>query len=53
MRQELLAWFQKVQPAAVYVWFGDDYGSTAGCCVLPDSELFFGSPDDVHGSAAH
>jgi hypothetical protein len=50
-KQERLGWLQRVQRDAVYVWFGDDYGTTAGCCVLPDSELFFGTPAEVHGPA--
>ena len=48
-KQERLAWLQSVQDAAVYVSFGDDLGMVSGCCVMPDSELFFGSPDDVDG----
>jgi hypothetical protein len=50
-KQERLAWLQSVQDAAVYVSFGDDLGTVAGCCVMPDSELFFGSPDEVDGPA--
>lgn len=49
--QEQLAWYQSVQEAAVYISFGDDLSVTASCCVLPDSELFFGSPDEVNGHA--
>lgn len=50
-KQERLAWLQSVQDAAVYVTFGDDLRAVAACCVLPDSELFFGRPDEVHGPA--
>ena len=50
-KQERLAWFQSVQDAAVQVSFGDDLGNVASCCVMPDSELFFGSPDEVDGPA--
>jgi len=50
-KQEHLAWLQSVQNSAVYVSFGDDLGTMACCCVIPDSELFFGSPDEVDGSA--
>src|SRR5579883_1896764 len=50
-KQERLAWIQSVEDAAVYVSFGDDLGTMAGCCVMPDSELFFGSPDEVDGPA--
>jgi hypothetical protein len=50
-KQERLAWLQSVQDSAVYVSFGDDLGTMAGCCVMPDSELFFGHPDEVDGPA--
>lgn len=50
-KQERLAWLQSVQDAAVYVSFGDDLGNVASCCVKPDSELFFDSPDEVGGPA--
>jgi hypothetical protein len=50
-KQERLAWFQSVQDAAVMVSFGDDLGLVASCCVLPDAELLFGSPDEVDGPA--
>ncbi|AWM35589.1 hypothetical protein GobsT_67360 [Gemmata obscuriglobus] len=48
---ERLARLQSVQHAAVCVSFGDDLGNVAACCVMPDSELFFGSPDEVDGPA--
>jgi hypothetical protein len=51
IKQEQLAKLQSVQDAAVYVSFGDDLGLVAGCCVMPDTELFFGSPDEVDGPA--
>jgi len=50
-KQERLAWLQSVQNEAVYVSFGDDVGLVASCCVKPDSELFFDSPDEIHGPA--
>ncbi len=50
-KQERLAWFQSVQDSAVYVSFGDDLGVVANCCVMPDSELFFGHGDEVDGPA--
>ena len=50
-KQERLAWLQSIQNDAVYVSFGDDLGLVASCCVQPGSELFFGSPDEVHGPA--
>lgn len=50
-KQERLAWFHSIQHSAVYVVFGDDYGVQAGCCVMPESELFFGSRDEVDGPA--
>lgn len=50
-KQERLAWLQSVQKDAVYVSFGDDLGLVASCCVKPDSELFFDSPDEIHGDA--
>lgn len=46
-----MAELQSVQDAAVQVSFGDDLGLVASCCVMPDSELFFGSPDEVDGPA--
>ena len=33
------------------VSFGDNLGLLASCCVMTDSELFFGSPDEVDGPA--
>jgi hypothetical protein len=50
-KRERLAWLQSVQDAAVYVSFGDDLDTIAGCSVMPESELFFGSPDEVIGPA--
>ncbi len=46
-----LAWLLSVRNAAVYVSFGDAPGLVAACCVMPDSELFFGLPDEVDGPA--
>jgi hypothetical protein len=50
-KQERLAWLRSVQNDAVYVSFGDDLGLVASCCVKPCSELFFDSPDEIHGPA--
>ena len=50
-KQERLAWLQSIQEAAVYVYFGDDLNTMAGCCLKPDTELFFDSPDEIHGPA--
>jgi hypothetical protein len=50
-KQERLAWLQSAQGTAVYVSFGDDLELMASCCVMPDSELFFGNPDEVDGPA--
>jgi hypothetical protein len=50
-KQEQLARLRLIQEAAVYVSFGDDRGLVADCCVMPDSALFFGSPDEVDGGA--
>jgi hypothetical protein len=50
-KQEQLAWLQSIQNDAVYVSFGDDFGSVASCCVQPSSELFFDSPDAIDGPA--
>ena len=50
-KQERVAWFLSIRDAAVQVSFGDDLGTVASCCVTPDSELFFGSPDEVDGPA--
>jgi hypothetical protein len=50
-KHERLAWFQSIQGDAVYVSFGDDLGLVARCCVMPDSELFFDSPDEIDGPA--
>jgi len=50
-KQERLAWLQSIQNDAVYVSFGDNLGLMASCCVQPDSELFFDSPDVIHGPA--
>ena len=50
-KQEQLARLYAAQNAAVYVSFGDDRGMRARCCVMPDSALFFDSPDEVNGQA--
>ena len=51
-KQTQLAWLQTVQETAVYVSFGDDsLGPAASCCVMSDSDLFFDSPDEIHGDA--
>jgi hypothetical protein len=50
-KQERLSWLQSVQNDAVFVSFGDDLALVASCCVEPGSELFFDSPDEIHGSA--
>ncbi len=50
-KQERLEWLQSVQDSAVYVSFGDDLGTVAGCCVMPDDALFFGDDDAVAGPA--
>jgi hypothetical protein len=50
-KQERLAWLQSVQEEAVYVSFGDELGLVASCCVMPDSGLFFDSPDELNGPA--
>ncbi len=50
-KNERLAWYQSVQDAALYVSFGDELGLVASCCVMPNSELFFDSPDEVDGPA--
>lgn len=50
-KQERLEWLQSIQNDAVYVSFGDDLSMMASCCVQPESELFFGSPDEIDGPA--
>lgn len=50
-KQERLAWYQSVQDSAVYVSFGDGLAVSASCCLMPDSELFFDSPDEIDGPA--
>jgi hypothetical protein len=50
-KEERLTRLQSVQNEACYVSFGDDLGLVASCCVMPDSELCFGSPEEVHGPA--
>lgn len=50
-KQEELEWLQSIQDEAVYVSFGDELSVIASCCVMPESELFFGSPDEVDGDA--
>jgi hypothetical protein len=48
-KQERLRLFGAFQDASAYVVFGDDTLTTAAFCYMPDSEVFFGSPDEVHG----
>jgi hypothetical protein len=50
-KQERIKWFQSVQDAAILVTFGDDLHTVASTCVMPHSELFFGSADEVDGPA--
>jgi hypothetical protein len=50
-KQERVAWLQSVQGAAVFVSFGDDLGTLASCCVMPDSALFFDGRDELKGVA--
>jgi len=50
-KADRIAHLQSIQDAVVYVVFGDDTLVTAGCCLLPNEELFFGNPDEVDGEA--
>ena len=50
-KQERLAWLRSVQNEAVMVAFSDGSDAVAQTCVMPDSELFFGSPDAIDGAA--
>ena len=50
-KQDRIAALQAAQDYAVYVCFGDDPSVSAACCIMPESELFFGSPDEVDGDA--
>jgi hypothetical protein len=50
-KHDRLTWLQSIQNDAVYVSFGDDQSMVASCCVKPGSELFFDSPDEIHGPA--
>jgi hypothetical protein len=50
-KQEMLTRLPALQNDAVYVTFGDGPDAVAGCCVMPDTELFFGRPDEVDGPA--
>ncbi len=49
--EERVAALRAVQEDAVYVWFGDDAGLTAGCCLKPGWGLWFGRETEVGGSA--
>jgi hypothetical protein len=50
-KQEQVARLQSAQGGAVYVSFGDQRSTMARCCVIPDSELFFDSPEEIDGPA--
>ena len=50
-KQERIEELQRLQDVSVFVCFGDDFGDAATCCLMPESELFFGSPDEVDGDA--
>jgi hypothetical protein len=50
-KQEQLARLQAVQDQAVYVTFGDSLDVVASCCLMPDSDWFFDSPDELCGPA--
>ena len=49
--EERVTALRAVQEEAVYVWFGDDPGLTAGCCLKPGWELFFGRVAEIRGPA--
>jgi hypothetical protein len=48
-REQQLAWLESVQEDAVYVAFGDTPDAVASCCVMPGAELYFATPDEIHG----
>lgn len=48
-KQERIAWLQSVQNEAVMVAFSDGSEAVAQTCVIPNSELFFGTHDAVDG----
>jgi hypothetical protein len=50
-KQPQLARLRAAQNVAVYLTFGDSRDTTAGCCFVPDSEFFFGFPNEVDGPA--
>jgi hypothetical protein len=50
-KQERLDELQEARQQAVFVAFGDDPGIAASSCLKPESEIFFGSPDEVDGPA--
>src|SRR5262245_23976623 len=50
-KQAQLTRLREIQDAAVYVRFGDSDDLTASCCLLPDTELFFASPEAINGLA--
>jgi hypothetical protein len=50
-KQQQLVSLRAVRDSAVYVTFGDSEDVVASCCLMPDHELFFGSPDEVDGPA--
>lgn len=50
-KQERLSWLQAAQDSAVHVSFGVDSSVVASCCLMRDSELFFGRGEEVDGAA--
>jgi hypothetical protein len=48
-KQKQLKRLRSIQNAAVYVRFGDAREVMASCCLVPDSDLFFSNPDQMHG----
>ena len=50
-KQERLKTLQKLQRHSVYIFFGDHSEAIAAFCFMPDSEMFFGSPEEVDGAA--
>jgi hypothetical protein len=52
-KTEQLARLRAAQRGAVLVTFGDCDDEVVSCCVIPDSELFFGDPEDAARPLLH
>jgi hypothetical protein len=50
LKQAQLEWLQSVQEDAVFVSFGNTPDRVASCCLLPKSDVYFHSAEEIQGA---